>query len=437
MGHLSLAVEFPKTLDANIQFPPIVQRREGMPTGHLRPLGWQSRAQGSVKEEAFILKPEQFWDKYLTTRQPVMIRSLVAASESVDKWTDTYLSRQYGHLDIQVTKLKENLWQTKTSLSLEAFLRRYRSDDLYLRVILPEVMQPEAPMPNLINCGPFTANASMGSLVQLVEPYLWISAGDTSSLLHAHPEHNLHCMIDGRMDFILIPQEQFKDMDIVDWQKKLALHTTFEHSGELFSKIDVDMVNAYRYDILQKINWYWSTVKAGDCIYIPAGYLHQMRSHGRSVSTSTYFASLKNGQAAQKSEMFAQCPPNAPSFEAMHLFREHFLWTYTHGERHLNARAVGESEARGYLNYLMRDDAEVLFYERFEAFFGEVSKEGGGDLSAGEVWQDFFLPEVRNERNLSSVEIGGLKLVPNLERFVSVLNKAISFHVGNVERDEL
>ena len=33
---------------------------------------------------------------------------------------------------------------------------------------------------------------------------VWISSGGTSSLLHSHADHNLHCVLDGRKDFIVI-----------------------------------------------------------------------------------------------------------------------------------------------------------------------------------------------------------------------------------------
>ncbi len=428
---LIYANEFPKTLDIKIQFPPILQRREGMPTGHLRPLGWQTRSEGSVKEEAFTLRPENFWEKYVSIRKPVMIRSLVAFSESLEKWSDTYLSRYYGHLDVQVSKRKESLRQTKSVMNLEVFLKKYRVEDLFVRSILPQEMQLEVPMPSLVNCGP-CINNKMHSLIQLVEPYLWISAGDTSSLIHSQPEQNLHCMIDGRMDFILIPQDQFM---IKDWKKKLALQSNLINSDYLFSEIDVDMINVYKYDILQTVKWYWSTVKAGDCIYIPAGYLHQIRSHGRSISTSVYFSNTESGKIEETS---SQCSFNQPSFEAMYSFKDNFLWAYNHGNRHLNlGNTVSESDAKKYLTYLIGHETKVLYYERFESFLKEITQEYGQVESPIKIWHEFFLPGTLTERGLTFDEIDQLKLIPNLKRFISVLNKVVNFYHSNSKKTEL
>jgi len=38
----------------------------------------------------------------------------------------------------------------------------------------------------------------------LEESELWMSSGGTASLLHSHADHNLHCVLAGRKDFILI-----------------------------------------------------------------------------------------------------------------------------------------------------------------------------------------------------------------------------------------
>lgn len=134
------------------------------------------------------------------------------------------------------------MWEEKSRMNMGDFLKRYRHDDMYLRVIMPEEMQREAPVPSLINCGPYVKQIELNELklAQLTEPYLWISAGETASLLHSHPDHNLHCMLDGRMDFILIPSEQFKS--VKEWKRKLGLKETYPDSAEWFSSIDVDMV---------------------------------------------------------------------------------------------------------------------------------------------------------------------------------------------------
>lgn len=42
-------------------------------------------------------------------------------------------------------------------------------------------------------------------------------------------------------------------------------------SGAGRSEIDMDRVNMFKYEDIAKVPWTWSTLRAGDCIYVPAG----------------------------------------------------------------------------------------------------------------------------------------------------------------------
>lgn len=249
-------------------------------------MGWQNRAEGPIKEESVTLKADKFWDDYINKSQPVVMRGLIMGSDAVEQWTDIYLNRHYGQLEIQVTQRRQtfrsSLEETTTRMPLKKFLQNYRVEDWYLRGIIPDEMLAEASIPHLINCGPFVVDDStpatsaglsgegaeelssekfrsrlakeilatrsqsenerdysMPKLAQLIEPYVWMSAGDTSSLLHSHPQQNLHCVLDGRKDFILIPTDQFyartTSTDPVkrnQWRKQLDLYETFKNSDE-------------------------------------------------------------------------------------------------------------------------------------------------------------------------------------------------------------
>lgn len=236
------------------------------------------------------IRPDKFWDEYINKSVPVVLRGLVMGSDAVEKWTDIYMNRHFGQIEIQVTKrraaFRTSVEETSTRMPLRKFLQNYRVEDWYLRGIMPEEMLADAAIPHLINCGPFVLDDSsttsldenddggsdksvpverfrsrlskeilasssqstndnsdrdetMSKLAQLVEPYLWMSAGDTSSLLHSHPQDNLHCVLDGRKDFILIPVEQFYERTTStdpekrnEWRQKLDLYETYKNSDE-------------------------------------------------------------------------------------------------------------------------------------------------------------------------------------------------------------
>lgn len=193
-------------------------------------------------------------------------------------------------MKIKVTQRKQtfrSIEENKTQMTLKKFLQNYRVDDWYLRCIMPEEMQHEASIAHLLNCGPYVDSFGMRKKVsksesgrdvgdegkskekmrskltkeilssyevfdtmdkfempkiaQLIEPYLWITAGETSSLLHSHPEQNLHCVLDGRKDFILIPTSQFASKTTstnpskkYEWRKQLDLYETYANSDEWY-----------------------------------------------------------------------------------------------------------------------------------------------------------------------------------------------------------
>ena len=138
-----------------------------------------------------------------------------------------------------------------------------------MNTILPDEMKHETPLPSLINCGTFRD--------RLLEPILWISAGDTASLLLARTTNTLHCVVDGRKDFIIY--------DVSD-QYPHELDLLRQSNGDLFSRIDVDMVNTYKYKRLHQLPWYWATLREGDCLFLPAYTFHQVRAHGRTLALS-------------------------------------------------------------------------------------------------------------------------------------------------------
>jgi len=475
---------FQKNLDINIQFPPLIERKENIPTGHLRPLGWQVRSEGPIHEESVTIRPDQFWDTYVLMKKPTVLRGLVFGAEAIDKWSDSYLNREFGHLDIKVTERNQRydgIEEKKIQMKLKDFLRSYRTDDLYLKTIVPYEILNEVPMPQLVNCGVYaqlTVNSDdlskqqaklqlikgednksqffLPKLAQLIEPYLWMSAGDTSSLIHSHPEHNLHCIIDGRKDFILIPSQQFEKFD--NWRSRIDLYETYEHSGEWHSKVDVDKVNAFKHKLLTTMKWQWATIRAGDCVFIPADYLHQMRSHGRSISSSIYFTDLKHELEQEflnqiKKKLFSECRTNAPLFEPANLFSENFLWKYTHSERHLVRKPdLNENDSKHYLFCLIPSKESCLHFERWSHFYQQIIGELKANidrfdiksrdlisLNSTDIWMDFFGSNDKSIQNecLNKSNIYNLKINQNLNRFIQILKISADFHDTDTGKQEL
>ena len=70
------------------------------------------------------------------------------------------------------------------------------------------------------------------------ETELWMSSGGTSSLLHSHADHNMHCVLAGRKDFILI-HPKYKD--------KLAFHSNVSESDSTLDQTYVAFISVFDY----------------------------------------------------------------------------------------------------------------------------------------------------------------------------------------------
>ena len=59
-------------------------------------------------------------------------------------------------------------------------------------------------VPHCLLCGSF--------LDYIHETNFWMSSGGTCSVIHYDADHNLHCLVSGRKDFIMIERKHAEDL---------------------------------------------------------------------------------------------------------------------------------------------------------------------------------------------------------------------------------
>ena len=70
-----------------------------LPEGHLKPLGEHSKPLGPAVEEDFTtISSKYFYDKYVATRTPVILRGLAKTFPAYNLWTDDYIKVLFSHL---------------------------------------------------------------------------------------------------------------------------------------------------------------------------------------------------------------------------------------------------------------------------------------------------------------------------------------------------
>lgn len=385
-------VEFPKDQRTDHhEFPPKVSRKRDklVPVGHLRPFGFQRRPEGPVVEYKEALHPERFWKDHVSKKLPCVYRGDVADSPAMTKWDDGYLMKNYGDLDVLVEVKKEDRTTRPKRMTIKTFLKGYLKEDWYIVSVLPDEMRGEVKASKSFLCGTFTKT--------IQETNFWMSSGETASVIHYDADHNLHCLLAGRKDFVMIDPIYYEELYMVEKGPLV---------GSGFSQVDVDMINMFKHGNVAKAKWTWATLWPGDCIYIPAGYIHQVRSYGRSISATTLFTSYDEFDAES-------CKGHEFPYTSMRDIN--VMWTYKKGDKVIEIGYMNTDILRENLLILL-GEKRSLRIERFAQYFNHLKYDIDPEDDAkeedvtDEVREIFYKLDLDEKDFLTKSEIEGLTL---------------------------
>nr|CAB3262887.1 uncharacterized protein LOC100184694 [Phallusia mammillata] len=273
ISHAELVAQDPAF---HIKFPKPILPSDGISAslvGHLEELGLQSPPIGQIPEYFHSPTPRELWDTQVKLYRPAVYRGMLNGSPAVGNWThDEYLIKEYGDQEVLVEKKFEDRKSEPKRMTIEAFLKNYKEQNWYIVTILPNAMRKDVKVPKPLMCSSFNKN--------LQELNLWVGTHGTRSKLHYDADNIIHCVVAGRKDWILINPEHKPKLDMV-WGAK--------GQGSGFSHLDVDNVNLTENPDVSDIPWEYVSLYAGDCLYLPPQYLHQVRSYNRSVSSTFLF----------------------------------------------------------------------------------------------------------------------------------------------------
>uniref|UniRef100_A0A2C9M1Y7 JmjC domain-containing protein n=1 Tax=Biomphalaria glabrata TaxID=6526 RepID=A0A2C9M1Y7_BIOGL len=351
MSIMEAKIGFVKDQSMDAQFPgPVYRQTPSLPEGHLRPLGWQRRPDGPVHEESEMPSTKEFYESYVSANKPAVFRNAVSDAPVFTQWQDDkYLTEKYANVNVsvhaQTVRKREKIETTQQVMKLKKFLYDYMYEEWYLSTVIPREMMQELPLPKCVRCGTIAE--------RLISAQLWMSSGGTSSRIHSHEEHLVHCVLFGRRDFILIE----------GWHKK---HLEFEddYPGSMggHSDINTEIINTFKLKTIGRVPWTWATLYPGDCIFVPAGYIHQVRSHGRSISLTIEFATLK---------AFDDTGCTLIEEDFVPLSDADFLLSYENGKLRLSQTQWDAASVKELLLILM-GSSDVLTVDKFAHFYNQV-----------------------------------------------------------------
>ncbi|XP_019616378.1 PREDICTED: uncharacterized protein LOC109463921 [Branchiostoma belcheri] len=257
-----------------------------LPVGHLQPLGGHRPPDVPIDELHNIPHPREFWDKYVKHDKPVILRGAAKNSPAFTLWTDEYLRDNYGKLEIRLDGKKEKKSGIPIGVNgivgrdtMEHVLDTYHDQDVDVYVIsqLPTDMYHEVLVQPCLTCGSFRKS--------LVEIYLWMSSNGSSSVIHKDPLNTMNCLYNGTKHWKLI-ERKYEPLIHKHWEPSRA------HGG--FSDVNVHKVDLLEHPNIAKVRWSNFTTHAGDCLYVPKSYYHQVESVGdKNVAVAILFARLE------------------------------------------------------------------------------------------------------------------------------------------------
>ncbi|XP_039250314.2 uncharacterized protein LOC120328008 [Styela clava] len=257
----------------------------GQLRGHLKPLG--SHKPPTVQIDEFNVqnapRPAEFFEKYVKISKAAIFRGAVTGSRAFNLWTDEYVRENFGDMEVRLEGKHEKRHLPPIGErylgrdSLRHFVDTYHlpKDNTYIVSDLPEAMYKDVNVvPSLGACGQMKK--------RIVEVNIWWSGGGTSSILHKDAYHQMNCLMNGTKHWKLI---EYK------YEKDIHKHPEPEYEQGGFSDINPQSVNLKKHPNITKVEWSNITIHAGDCLYLPKSYYHQVISEGtHNLAVSLLFA---------------------------------------------------------------------------------------------------------------------------------------------------
>lgn len=272
-----------------------------VPVGHLKPFGHHRPPSVVVDEytRENAPTPKEFFDKYVSVSKPVIFRGGVSDSKAYQLWTDDYVRANFGEMEVRLEGKKEKkhippLGETYIGRdTLRHFIDTYHNqgNNVYIVSDLPSVMYKDmGVVPSFGACGEMSR--------RIVEVDIWWSGGGSSSIIHKDAFNQMNCLLNGTKYWKLI---EYK------YEKDIYKHPEPDYEIGGFSDVNPEKVNLKKHPKVANVEWSNITIYAGDCLFLPKSYYHQVNSDGtNNKAVSLLFARFDDNKPLN----FSDCNDN-------------------------------------------------------------------------------------------------------------------------------
>ncbi|XP_002127027.2 uncharacterized protein LOC494374 [Ciona intestinalis] len=370
------------------------------PVGHLQVLG--SHRPPSIDIDEFTVdnapKPEAFYRDYVRHSKAVIFRGAVLGSKGFNLWTDEYIRENYGELEARIEGKKEKgggIPVGETYLgrdTMRHFVDTYHNSSSYMVSELPQQMFKEVGIiPSVGACGLIAK--------RFVEIDIWWNGGGGKSIIHKDAYNQINCLYRGTKQWKLFEYE---------YEKWIYKHVEREDAVGGFSDVNVDKVDLIKFKDFAKIPWSNITINAGDCLYLPKSYYHQVYSEGtNNLAVSILFSRMDGLDEMDVSD----CSDGTDYKAVKYLDQFDVMWMWN-GSGYMSMGRGDlvyghQQDLIEHINDVGEDITVDVLYEMHGLIAGEAPKEKYPDLEARNIPKAFERLDLNGDGRLNVEEVKG------------------------------
>ncbi|XP_039274677.2 bifunctional peptidase and (3S)-lysyl hydroxylase Jmjd7-like [Styela clava] len=270
---------------------------DNFPPGHMEPLG-SHMPPIEIEVRESVPNPVEFYQKYIKPGKPVVMKEAAKVFENYKTWkNDTYLREKYGDwfISVEVGKYEGSVFGNDIEIPFRIFIDYYKEKNIYLitDIVKDNPMRDEVSLLKSMACGGYA------ELVDSV--MLFYSSASTQSALHMDDIENMHCLFDGQKEWVLF------DRKIRD---KIPRMENYPQYGAM----DCRKVDMLKYPIIQELPWHHAFLEPGDCLFVPWGWPHHVKSYGnkRNMAVAIWFGPVERPRTTDCPDNMEDLPSSVP-----------------------------------------------------------------------------------------------------------------------------
>ncbi|CAF1561880.1 unnamed protein product [Rotaria sp. Silwood1] len=236
--------------------------------GHLKPFGTVGSLINIEEINGEYPNILKFFTNYISKLEPIVFRQVLINDIYYHIWqTDEQLENEIDGLskiNIIVESLKQ---QKRIQMKFGDFLDKYEKDYLFFADNVPEILRKYLVVPQPLQCDEV--------LHTLQSAVLIINSINTSPLMFNQEYDPILCLFRGNKRMVLVNTNKYPDV------RQIIMPG---NQKTLRPPINPEKVDFNQYPELENIDYYVTNLTAGDCLFIPNGWIFQERSLDNTIS---------------------------------------------------------------------------------------------------------------------------------------------------------